>query len=353
MEENLAELRNEVIKAKDSPKTRKSEYYNQIKNIRDKINRLEKKSLHVDDEPILPEDILMTDEHLNTICFNEDYLKAYVIAMRFLPMKVKIVRVLWYLKNGKAEFRRSLKINKDNYVPFSIPLITGENVTCKVNLRSFYEASDIEKVLKKMFMIYEGKEEPIDKIDFDIVDNGMEEEVENGNENTMAAIEDKDEDEDEDEDDDYETPEATKERKKEESRKKKEALQQQRELLQRDKDHEISVEDYLRLINGENGSSSYKRSKRDDDDDKIDYNPPFYYGLIASLYDLYTLRYPRQKKWKRPFSDDKENRPIINTIVEYRRRKIVKKNRSVSGEKAIDKTRKLQMGDDIMGEQSL
>ena len=170
----------------------------------------------------------MTDEHLNTICFNEDHLKAYVIAMRFLPVKVKIVRVLWYLKNGKAEFKRSLKINKDNYVPFSIPLITGENVTCKVNLRSFYEASDIEKVLKKMLMIYEGKEEPIDKIDFDIVDNGMEEEVENENENTMAAIEDKDEDEDEDEDDDYETPEATKERKKG-SRKKKEALQQQRE----------------------------------------------------------------------------------------------------------------------------
>ena len=118
------------------------------------------------------------------------------------------------MKNGKAEFKRSLKIDKDNYVPFSIPLITGENVTCKVNLRSFYEASDIEKVLKKMFMIYEGKE-PIDKIDFDIVDNGMEEEVENENENTMAANEDEDEDEDEDDidDEDYETPEATKERK--------------------------------------------------------------------------------------------------------------------------------------------
>ena len=78
-------------------------------------------------------------------------------------------------------------------------------MTCKVNLRSFYEASDIEKVLKKMFMIYEGKEEPIDKIDFDIVDNGMEEEVVNENKNTMAVIEE--------EDDDYETPEATKERK--------------------------------------------------------------------------------------------------------------------------------------------
>ena len=134
-------------------------------------------------------------------------------AMRFLPVKVKIVRVLWYLKNGKAEFRRSLKINKDNYVPFSIPMITGENVTCKVNIHSFYEASDIEKVLKKMLMIYEGKEEPIDKIDFDIVDNGMEEEVENENENTMAA--------NEDEDDDYEIPEATKERKKKEERRKK------------------------------------------------------------------------------------------------------------------------------------
>ena len=105
-----------------------------------------------------------------------------------------------------------------------------------------------------MLMIYKGKEEPIDKIDFDIVDNGMEEEVENENENNMAVIEedkDKDKDKDEDEDEDCETPEATKERKKEESR------------------------------------------------------------------------------------------------------KIVKKNRGVSGEKAIDKTRKFQIGDDIMGVQSL
>ena len=129
-------------------------------------------------------------------------------------------------------------------------------------------------------MIYEGKEEPIDNIDFDIVANEMEEEVENENENTMVAND-------------------------------------------------------------------------EDDDNKIDYNPPIYYGLIASLYDLYTLRYPRQKKWIRPFSDDKENCPIINTIVEYRRRKIVRKNRGVSGEKAIDKTRRFQMCDDITGVQSL
>ena len=72
-----------------------------------------------------------------------------------------------------------------------------------MNLRLFYKASDIEKVMKKMLMIYEGKEEPIDKIDFDIVDKDMEEEVENGDENTMVA----------NKDEDYETPEATKERK--------------------------------------------------------------------------------------------------------------------------------------------
>ena len=95
-----------------------------------------------------------------------------------------------------------------------------------------------------MLMIYEGKEEPIDSIDFDIVDNEMEEKVEDENENIMVANE----------------------------------------------------------------------------DNKIDYNSPLYYGLIASLYDLYTLRYPIQKKWYRPFSDDKEISPIINTIVEYRRR---------------------------------
>ena len=145
----------------------------------------------------------MTDEYLNTICYNEDHLKSYVKAMSFLPVKVKIVRVLWYLKNGKAEFRRSLKIDNDDYVPFSIPMITGEDVTCKVNLRCFYEASDIEKVMKKMLMIYEGKEEPIDSIDFDIVDNEMEEEVENEDENIMVANGDDDED-----DEDYETPEA-------------------------------------------------------------------------------------------------------------------------------------------------
>ena len=110
------------------------EYYNRVKNIEDKIKRLEEQLLHVDDKPILPVDILMTDEYLNTICYNEDHLKSYVKAMRFLPVKVKIVRVLWYLKNGKADFRKSLKIDNDDYVPFSIPMITGENVTCKVNL---------------------------------------------------------------------------------------------------------------------------------------------------------------------------------------------------------------------------
>ena len=76
----------------------------------------------------------MTDEYLNTICYNEDHLKSYVKAMRFLPVKVKIVRV-GYMKNGKADFRKSLKIDNNDYVPFSIPMITGENVTCKVNLR--------------------------------------------------------------------------------------------------------------------------------------------------------------------------------------------------------------------------
>ena len=47
--------------------------------------------------------------------------------------------------------------------------------------------------MKKMLMIYEGKEEPIDSIDFDIVDNEMEEEVENGDKNTIVANEDEDE----------------------------------------------------------------------------------------------------------------------------------------------------------------
>ena len=165
MEDRKAELINELDKAIKAPKTKVLEYHTRVKNIEDKIKRKEKQLLHVDDKPILSVDILMTDEYLNTICYNKDHLKSYVKAMRFLPVKVKIVRVLWYLKNGKADFRKSLKIDNDDYVPFSIPIITGENVTCKVNLRCFYEASDIEKVMKKMLMIYEVKEETIDNID--------------------------------------------------------------------------------------------------------------------------------------------------------------------------------------------
>ena len=69
--------------------------------------------------------------------------------------------------------------------------------------------------MKKMLMIYEGKEVPVDKIDFDIVANEMEEEVENGDENTIVA----------NEDENYETPEIIQERKIEGSRKKREALQ--------------------------------------------------------------------------------------------------------------------------------
>ena len=103
------------------------EYHTRVKNIEDKIKRKEEQLLHIDDKPILRVDIFMTDEYLNSICYNEDHLKEYVKAIRFLPVKVKIVRVLWYLKNGKADFRKSLKIDNDDYVPFSIPMITGED----------------------------------------------------------------------------------------------------------------------------------------------------------------------------------------------------------------------------------
>ena len=127
MEDRKAELINEFSKAMKAPKTRKSEYHTRVKNIEDKIKRKEEKQLHIDDKPILRVDILMTEEYMNTICYNEDHLKEYVKAMRFHPVKVKIVRVLWYLKNGKADFRKSLKIDNDNYVPFSIPMITGED----------------------------------------------------------------------------------------------------------------------------------------------------------------------------------------------------------------------------------
>ena len=126
-EDRKAEFRNELDKSMKAPKTRKLEYHTRVKNIDDKINRLEEQLLHIDDKPILRVDIFMTDEYLNSICYNEDHLKEYVKAMRFLSVQVKIVRVLWYLKNGKADIRKSLKIDNDDYVPFSIPMITGED----------------------------------------------------------------------------------------------------------------------------------------------------------------------------------------------------------------------------------
>ena len=113
LEDRKAELINELDKAIKAPKTRILEYHNRVKNIKEKIKRIEKKSLHIDDKPILRVDIFMTDEYLNSICYNEDHLKEYVKAMRFHPVKVKIVRVLWFLKNGKAEFRKFLKIDND------------------------------------------------------------------------------------------------------------------------------------------------------------------------------------------------------------------------------------------------
>ena len=67
MEDRLAELRNELDKAIKAPKTKKSEYNNRIKSIKDKIKRKEEQLLHIDDKPILRVDILMTDEYLNTI----------------------------------------------------------------------------------------------------------------------------------------------------------------------------------------------------------------------------------------------------------------------------------------------
>ena len=94
LEDRKAELINELDKAIKAPKTRILEYHNRVKNIKEKIKRIEKKSLHIDDKPILRVDIFMTDEYLNSICYNEDHLKEYVKAIRFLPVQVKRVRVL-------------------------------------------------------------------------------------------------------------------------------------------------------------------------------------------------------------------------------------------------------------------
>ena len=72
MEDRMTEMRNELDKAIKAPKTGILEYHTRVKNIKEKIKRKEEQLLHIDDKPILSVDILMTDEYLNTICYNED-----------------------------------------------------------------------------------------------------------------------------------------------------------------------------------------------------------------------------------------------------------------------------------------
>ena len=62
MEDRKAEFRNELDKSMKAPKTRILEYHTRVKNIKEKIKRKEKSLRYVDDMPILPVDILMTDE---------------------------------------------------------------------------------------------------------------------------------------------------------------------------------------------------------------------------------------------------------------------------------------------------
>ena len=146
------------------------------------------------------------------------------------------------------------------------------------------------------------------------ITSNLENENENRNDNTSGngCNENGDENVNSDEmddstDEDYESPEEIR---------MKEAEEKQRKLD--DQKYEIR-RGYNNRSNticqqGESLPSSLKYGSTIEDNKE--YKMPIYYSLIYSIYDLYTLCYPRQRKWYRFFSYEKEALPVEITTME-------------------------------------
>ena len=183
------------------------------------------------------------------------------------------------------------------------------------------------------------------------ITSNLENENENSNDNTSGngCNENGDENVNSDEmddstDEDYESPEEIR---------MKEAEEKQRKLD--DQKYEIRrryhTRSYIICQQGESLPSSLKYGSTIEDNKE--YKMPIYYSLIYSIYDLYTLCYPRQRKWYRFFSYEKEALPVEITTMETHSEVVARQNYDLCGKKKCTQLLQKSFGDDIIGKQSL
>ena len=183
------------------------------------------------------------------------------------------------------------------------------------------------------------------------ITSNLENENENRNDNTSGngCNENGDENVNSDEmddstDEDYESPEEIR---------MKEAEEKQRKLD--DQKYEIRrryhTRSYIICQQGESLPSSLKYGSTIEDNKE--YKMPIYYSLIYSIYDLYTLCYPRQRKWYRFFSYEKEALPVEITTMETHSEVVARQNYDLCGKKKCTQLLQKSFGDDIIGKQSL
>ena len=183
------------------------------------------------------------------------------------------------------------------------------------------------------------------------ITSNLENENENRNDNTSGngcneyGDENVNSDEmDDSTDEDYESPEEIR---------MKEAEEKQRKLD--DQKYEIRRGYHTRsntiCQQGESVPSSFKYGSTIEDNKE--YKMPIYYSLIYSIYDLYTLCYPRQRKWYRFFSYEKEALPVEITTMETHSEVVARQNYDLCGKKKCTQLLQKSFGDDIIGKQSL
>ena len=133
----------------------------------------------------------------------------------------------------------------------------------------------------------------------------------------------------------------------------KEAEEKQRKLD--DQKYEIRrryhTRSYIICQQGESLPSSLKYGSTIEDNKE--YKMPIYYSLIYSIYDLYILCYPRQRKWYRFFSYEKEALPVEITTMETHSEVVARQNYDLCGKKKCTQLLQKSFGDDIIGKQSL
>ena len=183
------------------------------------------------------------------------------------------------------------------------------------------------------------------------ITSNLENENENRNDNTSGngCNENGDENVNSDEmddstDEDYESPEEI--RMKEAEEKQKKLDDQKYEIRRR-----YHTRSYIICQQGESLPSSLKYGSTIEDNKE--YKMPIYYSLIYSIYDLYTLCYPRQRKWYRFFSYEKEALPVEITTMETHSEVVARQNYDLCGKKKCTQLLQKSFGDDIIGKQSL